>query len=130
MKRIILPYSAKDNPLGFPGEYPAETQLIQDKDQVKEGWIVVTDEEYRRRLDTHYQTVADITEADQQSKLTAERSKLSVLDGHFDAIAALVAKKDAGTDTNADALAVAWRSARAILGIRRVLIELARNNQS
>ncbi len=103
--------------------------MVDDAFEVPAGWIVVTEEEYRRRLETHYQTVADITAADEMAKSNETRSKLAVLDNHFDAIAALVAKKDAGTDTNADALAVAWRSARALLGIRRVLIELARNNQ-
>lgn len=127
MKLIILPYSATPNPLGYPGEYPAERRWIQDKDPVPDGWIEVTEEECKRRYVTHYQTVDQITAADEATKLTETRSKLSVLDNHFDAIAALVAKKEAGTDTNADALAVAWRSARALLGIRRVLIELARN---
>lgn len=129
MKIIILPYSSTANPLRFPGEYPAERKQIDDKDQVPLGWIQVTEDEYKRRLDTHYQTVADLTEADDAAKSTESRSKLSALDAHFDAIAALVAKKDSGTDTNADALAVAWRSARALMGIRRVLMELARNQQ-
>lgn len=130
MKRIILPASATSNPLGLPGDYPLETKIIGDKDPVPDGWIVVTEEEYRRRLETHYETVAQITAADELTKSTENRSKLSALENHFEAIAGLVAKKDANTDTNADALAVAWRSARALLGIRRVLIELARNNQS
>lgn len=77
MKLIILPYSAAANPLGFPGEYPVERRHIEDKETIPAGWIEVTEEDYRRRIETHYQTVADLTAAAETSKLSTERNRIA-----------------------------------------------------
>ena len=77
MRIIILPYSATPNPRGFPGEYPAERKEIDDKDTVPDGWIEVTEEEYTRRIETHYQTVATITEAAESAAKTDDRNRLT-----------------------------------------------------
>lgn len=77
MKIIILPYSSTPNPLGFPGEYPAERRLVEDAAEVPAGWIVVTEEEYRTRIDTHYATVAAINEAVNATAETDERNRLT-----------------------------------------------------
>lgn len=77
MKLIILPYSATANPIGFPGEYPAERKQIDDKDTVPSGWIEVTEEDYRRRIETNYKTVSDLTAAAEASKLSSEQNRLT-----------------------------------------------------
>lgn len=77
MKLIILPYSATPNPLGFPGDYPAERRLVDDAAEVPAGWIVVTEEEYRTRIDTHYAAVAAINEAAKATEETDERNRLT-----------------------------------------------------
>ena len=83
MKIIILPYSATPNPLGFPGEYPAERKEIDDKDTISDGWIEVTEEEWKRRFETHYAAVESIIEADATTKKAAEQSKQAEVDGYY-----------------------------------------------
>lgn len=83
MKIIILPYSATPNPLGFPGEYPADRQLIDDKDAIPDGWIEVTEEEWKRRFETHYVAVAAIVESDAIAKDVAEKAKQTEVDGYY-----------------------------------------------
>lgn len=78
MKLIILPYSATPNPLGFPGEYPAERKQVDDAAEVPAGWLVVTEEEYRTRIETHYAAVAAINEAAKATAETDERNRLTV----------------------------------------------------
>lgn len=94
MKLIILPYSATSNPLGFPGEYPAERKKIDDKDTVHDGWIEVTEEEWKRRYETHYSTVAALTESEESSKKTAEQAKQAEVDGYYVSLKSLRSKLD------------------------------------
>ena len=76
MKIIILPYSATPNPIGFPGDYPAERRRIEDADQIPANWIEVTEQEYTSRIETHYQTVANLTAAAEASVKTDERNRM------------------------------------------------------
>ena len=85
MKIIILPYSSTPNLLGFPGEYPAERRKIEDKDTVPAGWIEVTEEEYQRRIEANYDTVAALTEsAELAQKAAAEVKQAEVASYYVD----------------------------------------------
>ncbi len=77
MKIIILPYSATPNPLGFPGEYPSERKRIEDADAIPANWIEVTEEEYTRRIETHYATVAAIQATAEAASRTDERNRIT-----------------------------------------------------
>jgi hypothetical protein len=77
MKLIILPYSATSNPLGFPGEYPADRRRIEDAEAIPANWIEVTEQEYTRRIETHYQTVSYLTAAAEATAQTADRNRLT-----------------------------------------------------
>lgn len=94
MKRIILPYSRIANPLGFPGEYPAETRLIPDKDPVPDGWEVVTDEEYKRRIETNYATVAALNAASEVAENVAKETKQVEVEGYYAELKTLRKKLD------------------------------------
>ena len=94
MKIIILPYSATPNPLGFPGEYPAERKGVDDKDAIPDGWIEVTEDEWKRRYETNYATVAALTEAADVAKKTAEQAKQSEVDGYYVSLKTLRSKLD------------------------------------
>jgi len=95
MKNIVLPYSATPNPLGFPGEYPAERRRVEDKDTIPDGWIEVTEEEWKRRFETHYETVAALTRAAEAAKNTAEQAKQSQFEGFIATLKALREKLSA-----------------------------------
>ncbi len=76
MKTIILPYSATSNPLGYPGDYPAQRRRIEDIDPIPVGWIEATDVEIQLRIDTHYAAVAAINAAAEAAAGAAERNKM------------------------------------------------------
>lgn len=128
MKIIILPYSAKSNPLGFPGDYPAERRMVDDAAEVPAGWVVVTEEEYRTRIVTHYDTVVAIQaaaeaaqKADGETKHTQFITALRRLENLNDKLAA-------GTHTAAERLEAEVLSNRITLRLANWALEQLRNS--
>lgn len=94
MKIVILPYSATKNPNGFPGEYPHDRKQVDDKYELKPGEIEVTEDEYQRRIQTHYDTVASLSEAVEVAEKVAKETKQSEVDGYYADLKILRSKLD------------------------------------
>lgn len=128
MKIIILPYSATQNPLGFPGDYPANRKSIDDAVEVPAGWIVVTEEEYRTRIETHYAAVAAINESVKANAETDERNRLTAFRQLFQDGRAI--ESNWATATNAQKLELGRINFRILWLARTSLAELVKPEAS
>jgi hypothetical protein len=128
MKLIILPYLATSNPLGFPGDYPAERKLVDDSYVLNPGEIEVTEEDYRRRIETHYQTVSDLTDAAEAAKLTSERNRLSAFKQLFQDGRAI--DQNWASATAAQKAELARICFRILWGARSSLVEIVKPDES
>lgn len=128
MKIIILPYSATPNPLGFPGDYPAERSRIEDAAVVPANWIEVTEQEYTRRIETHYQTVASIQAAAEAASQTDERNRLTAFKQLFQDGRAI--DQNWASATAAQKAELARICFRILWGARTSLAELVKPEES
>jgi response regulator RpfG family c-di-GMP phosphodiesterase len=87
MKAVIL-YKDTTNPLGLPGEYPAETRDIQQGETVTAPWVEMSESEIEGRISQYSETVKQITTA-------AESVPQDVALWQFRAAVALAGLKDA-----------------------------------
>lgn len=110
MKIVILPYSATRNPNGFPGDYPYERKQVDDKYELKPGEVEVTEDEYKRRIDAHYATVAALNEAAEVSEKVAKETKQVEVEGYYTELKTLRVKLDGAEKiSEADLTAVLTR---------------------
>lgn len=129
-KIIILPYSSTANPLGFPGEYPAEMRRIALDALIPNGWIEVTEADYQRRISTHFATVSSLQtaaealqKADGETRHTQFITALRRLENLNDKLAA-------GTHTAAERLEAEVLNNRITLRLANWALEQLRNSNT
>lgn len=66
---IYIPYGP-ENSEGFPSEYPRESRQLGDKEIAPDGWITVTEHEFKQLLQAHYATVEAATQIKEEATKT------------------------------------------------------------
>ena len=80
----VLLYRDTVNTLGIPGEYPAETRLLKEGEDVKSPWIKMEEPALRELLQSLSPQVDAIFKARADSEKASESQKLDALKRLFD----------------------------------------------
>lgn len=86
MKLIYKPWGVDqhENKRGFPADYPRESTRIDDNDPIPEGWIEITELDYKLLVESAYAEVASINAQFEATEKSNDAQKLDALKRLFD----------------------------------------------
>lgn len=121
MRFAVLQYNDTENPLAFPGEYPAQTHILADGDSVKQPWVEMDDLQLAELKERLYPQVESIVVAKRDSDKRAESDKLDALKRLFDECEAI---DDVWpTATNAQKFELAQKTFRILRRQKRAILD-------
>ena len=86
MKLIYKPWGSdpSENKRGLPAGYPRESTKIENKDPIPEGWIEISNADYRNLVELYRAEVAGINALIDSSAKDSDAQKLDALKRLFD----------------------------------------------
>ena len=121
---IYIPYGV-GNAEGFPADYPRESKRVDDKAEVPEGWIKITEDEYTRLVQSSYAEVALINANKEESARLTEREKIQTVRQLFADCDTI--DNDWANATNAQKFELARKTFKLLRRIKSVVIENMRD---
>lgn len=95
---IILKYKNTANPLGFPGDYPAERMDVKDGSKFDPPWVEVTEEEYRGLVSRHSDEASAINRSRRENQIAEAKAEQNEKLAQLDAIKEKAVDSDVLTD--------------------------------
>jgi hypothetical protein len=80
----VLQYKNTDNPLGIPGDYPAQTRPLRDGEEVDAPWVEMTEHELGALSESLLPQVKAIFDARSATEKSNDAQKLGALRVLFD----------------------------------------------
>lgn len=122
----VLKYWYTDNPLNFPGDYPAETKPVKAGEKVLAPWILMEESELKAISESLYPLVKAAFEANAEASKNQIEQKESSLKATFDQLQSIKNKIDGagGKLESADQIAVLTYALETLLQLREPLIQM------
>lgn len=126
----VLQYKNTDNPLGLPGDYPAQTYPLKEGESVKPPWVEMSEEELKVITYPLLQKVSDIFNARAESEKASSESKVSSLESAFNQIQSIKDKVEGagGKLDAADQTALLLYTLETLLLLREPLMQIQKRS--
>lgn len=121
MRFAVLQYKNTENPLAFPGDYPAQTYPLGGGESVKGPWVEMDDFQIAELKERLYPQVESIVVAKRDSDKRAESDKLDALKRLFDDCEAI--DDTWATATNAQKFELAQKTFRILRRQKRAILD-------
>ncbi len=123
MKLIYKPWGSdvKENTLGFPPDYPRESTHVGDDDQIPNGWLEISELEYKALVESGYAQVASINAQNEAAEKSSNTTKLDALKRLFDDYEAI--DDQWATATNAQKFELAQKTFRILRRQKRAILD-------
>lgn len=121
---IILQYKDTANPLGFPGDYPAQRMDIRDGSRVDLPWVEVTEDAYKKLVELNFEEVARINREYRDTKKEEENLKQADKVVALESVSAIAKRLESEVLSDRDRLDAVPKILKLIDGIEVQLREL------